>query len=77
MNIPKITVYTISPGAPGTENYDPARFIVKESGNQVEIDTWAPSLGWWSNRPDMDPEKLEAHLENMKKDGFRVEEIRI
>lgn len=72
-----VTIYTITPGKPETIGYDPARFIVKGTGKTAIIDSWAPSLGWLDNRKDIDAAELAHHLENMKNQGFRVEEIRI
>lgn len=70
------TVYTITPGTPETAEYDPSRFVAMGPDPDPVIYSWAPAFGW-IKRPDINPEKLARHLENMRREGFNVETIRI
>ena len=69
----KIEIIDIKPWAEKTLNYSPARFVIRTNGDKTVIDTYGPDWGWLLNRSDMTKEKLEKHIENMRKEGFLID----
>ena len=69
----RIEIIDIKPFFGETVHYSPARFIIRENAGEIIIDSYGPEWGWLLNRSDMTKEKLEKHIENMRKEGFLID----
>ena len=62
-----LTIIKIEGRTPDTAQYDPGYFIT----DGYTIYSYSPAIGF-SDRPDMDKSRLNAHIERMKHKGFTI-----